>query len=975
MVVIEQKSFKQIRREREGKTEPKKSTGGAGAYFETGVPGKIGYASGSVSRIETNEGEVVYQRGRGTGGGTPVQPITTTPANSKEAEKKEETTTPGAIPEKPAAKVTVSKELWMEYGPTLTYGSQEYFMTPGYRMRPPVKPPEGPVTLEVQRGQKPISFEGRPFYREMASEPKERGVKESAGPGLKRLVTIPATGFVRGMQWAITEPKNRKALRERELKTQSVLSPFGEAKIGAYTLSEREATAKYKYTSPYQNLYMDPYVQSAGIVTGGALIAAAGPLPAFIVRSTAGVTGAVMGVRGYATGNYEEMWEGIGLTALSAPWEKVPLRMGLRGYETIAGEKWTGLGIEWKTKGAPLIGWVEGKGPRIGTPTFEGIPSEGPPSSPTETAIFSSTVERSFPERYATRYEYGLKLGRAIETTQSPFKPYKFPEETFTLGSKGVKTVLTFAEEEGATAYGSFGAAAQSIPPLVKEPVSAYEYAGELVRTGEIKGVYREPNLVINEEALGLYYPERPAYIFLEKTLPKTKIEAIQKFEAEGILTSIQEERILAHELIHHEISMKTRGVGLGIIEEPLAYGGELAWETGIFNFKLEKPLFEEPRTSVDIDVKLPIEAGTPSFEAKRLKLVEALKKAGEDVRPSPTSPGLIEKRIGGDWYHAVDIHGIGEEGISPGITGEKVYGLKLGQPTVNVEGVKTMPLSEHWIRKFGSSLTPKTTEEGKPSFAPEAHRGKDVRDMFSSAEVLIRGKKASKQAELFGWLEEMRGTYPKGSTEGGTTKIKLFEPKEIPERIKGGIGFRPSPSPSIGTPSKGPSITISPSISTSTSISPSISPSVSVSVSPSISPSISPSVGPSISPSIVSPSPSPPSPGSPSPPPPSQYKSPSQYYTSPSPSISPSPSPSPSPSIGIPPSPPSRPPMRFTRDIGIPTPKKFYKGAKQPKEYKPSIYAIGFGIKGKPSKAGIITGLGIRPIPVTTKTKKKKRR
>jgi len=40
-------------------------------------------------------------------------------------------------------------------------------------------------------------------------------------------------------------------------------------------------------------------------------------------------------------------------------------------------------------------------------------------------------------------------------------------------------------------------------------------------------------------------------------------------------------------------------------------------------------------------------------------------------------------------------------------------------------------------------------------------------------------------------------------------------------------------------------------------------------------------------------------------------------------------------------------------------------KSMKQPKAYTPSGFSAAFGIKGKPTKLGIKSGLGLRPIKV----------
>ena len=35
-----------------------------------------------------------------------------------------------------------------------------------------------------------------------------------------------------------------------------------------------------------------------------------------------------------------------------------------------------------------------------------------------------------------------------------------------------------------------------------------------------------------------------------------------------------------------------------------------------------------------------------------------------------------------------------------------------------------------------------------------------------------------------------------------------------------------------------------------------------------------------------------------------------------------------------------------------------------QPKSYKPTVTSLAFNIKGTPSRKGVVTGLGIRPLP-----------
>lgn len=72
-----------------------------------------------------------------------------------------------------------------------------------------------------------------------------------------------------------------------------------------------------------------------------------------------------------------------------------------------------------------------------------------------------------------------------------------------------------------------------------------------------------------------------------------------------------------------------------------------------------------------------------------------------------------------------------------------------------------------------------------------------------------------------------------------------------------------------------------------------------------------------------------------------------------------------------ITPSPPAAPPTGFIfrdLDAGLRKKKKIKVKVKQPKKYKPTLTSATFNIFGKPSKVGIISGLGIRPIPKVRK-------
>lgn len=393
-------------------------------------------------------------------------------------------------------------------------------------------------------------------------------------------------------------------------------------------------------------------------------------------------------------------------------------------------------------------------------------------------------------------------------------------------------------------------------------------------------------------------------------------------------------------------------------------------------------------RSVADIDVQLT--SGTNQASGSINKLVSSLKRSGNQVRISKQSPTLIEAKVKGNWRHAVDIHTTDTAAAdlaSPNIQATKVYGFSMNQGATKIKGVNVMKLSEQGVRKGAATFTfrdvssPKFKDWGfgkntKLTFAPEAHRAKDIADFVATQEVLIKSKNFGLgSARLTGSLETFKALAP-ASTAGGTATVGLYSPTVAASASSTAIAGSISSSAAISSFSAGRAAILSSdsmslakktssSPSTSISRSPSSSPSFSRIFSPSIARSPSPSSSASIS-SSLSPSP---------------FRSPSRS-PSPSPSrsiggsISPSPSPSPSNSIGsISPSPSPSPSFSISSSISSPlfSPSKSKKSKKSKTrktklvrgstKYTPSVEASAFGISGKISKVAVRTGLDIRKL------------
>jgi hypothetical protein len=387
-------------------------------------------------------------------------------------------------------------------------------------------------------------------------------------------------------------------------------------------------------------------------------------------------------------------------------------------------------------------------------------------------------------------------------------------------------------------------------------------------------------------------------------------------------------------------------------------------------------------RKPADIDVQLP--SGISEAQATSLtkSLVSKLRRKGRKVRIGEQSPTLIEAKVGKEWHHAVDIH-TAEQAIkdisSPAVGGERVYGLRLGQKPIKIEGVQTMRLSEQGVRKFGSIAT--IREKG---FAPAAHRLKDIPDWFATQETLIRSKLFGK-TRLLRELEKTKALYPEQLFKAeAPSKVQVYAPKQkvAPSGIPSITGYfalsvpkTPSPKilPSIGKPVSLSQILPSPSVSVSiskmpkypsVSISKSVSKSLSLSISKSIGKSISPSVSPKVSiakyPSLTSISPPSYPPSSPPSYPPS---SPPSYPPSSPPSYPPSSPPSYPPYL--PPSyPPLVPPKLTDIELKLKKPRK-RKPSKLEPTYKPSLVGLErfkvFGVTIPVEPRAV--SLGVRPL------------
>jgi len=191
-------------------------------------------------------------------------------------------------------------------------------------------------------------------------------------------------------------------------------------------------------------------------------------------------------------------------------------------------------------------------------------------------------------------------------------------------------------------------------------------------------------------------------------------------------------------------------------------------------------------RVGADIDVMF--DMPKPEMELKAQELANQLTKLGAKVKVKGIG---IHKYIPDvkKWVHGVDIKlkdmpDISKDAakeMSEALKGDKVYGAPLGQPTIEIEKTKVMPLSEQVVRKMSSIGTIRPSGAKIWEIAPEPHRMKDIPDWFRGYETLA-GKQALELRKLY--PAELFKDYGK-KIAGKTLLYRYTEPKfRYPSRV-----------------------------------------------------------------------------------------------------------------------------------------------------------------------------------------------
>lgn len=238
--------------------------------------------------------------------------------------------------------------------------------------------------------------------------------------------------------------------------------------------------------------------------------------------------------------------------------------------------------------------------------------------------------------------------------------------------------------------------------------------------------------------------PESPTFTkFILKNLRSISTKDLHKAKS---MTKIMKATEFQKSIYRTNFPKTTKTLNEAGTKEVLKFAKKHGAQTyGTFAAKAQSPKklkgykLREPN---DIDLQLSI--GQTKSEKLAKDLVKALNKAGNHARISSQSKTLIEtKAPDGTWHHAVDIHSAdmaaASGSMSDGAAQYRSFGFKLDQGNINVQGIKTMKLSEQGVRKGVSSMT--VWNDG---VRPKAHRVKDIGDFITTQEILIESAKAS---------------------------------------------------------------------------------------------------------------------------------------------------------------------------------------------------------------------------------------
>ena len=475
----------------------------------------------------------------------------------------------------------------------------------------------------------------------------------------------------------------------------------------------------------------------------------------------------------------------------------------------------------------------------------------------------------------------------------------------------GVRGGMKSVGEDAAVMAG-FGAGFAGKIPVGKSPIK-YEdikiddtslYKGISIERGEkaqpLIGKTASGKLTIGMPKVSIPTEKMKSFVPLSATASKVIMGNVKLAEAELMkskdvrtvmsVTKDAKSAFIQDEFIKQTKTLSEKGIKevVKLTKEKggMVYGSFTAEAQMPRDIKTIDLLSIKARVPGDIDVQLKGSAEEAAKAAK--KLTSKLRALGEDVRISKQSPTLIETSKG---HHAVDIHARGIAGSSE--APEMGFGFEFAKPTLRIQNLESMSLSEQGLRKGSSSIGLWPEEVG-----PARHRTKDILDFISAQKVLIasmkRGTFSSLRARDIKKAEAALKRY-EASVADKLVGIKAEGVKVplllSPSRSGALVGMRYAgsmasllnkarSSPKIGSPSKSPSKKIqsssvwgSPSAPKSPSNARSISPSLPIVSKPRSPPSRPPTISPpSISPpsrppTIILPPSSPPRRGPPPPP------------------------------------------------------------------------------------------------------------
>ena len=328
--------------------------------------------------------------------------------------------------------------------------------------------------------------------------------------------------------------------------------------------------------------------------------------------------------------------------------------------------------------------------------------------------IFSKPVKSAY---RSTKYAFGstkLNIDLATYDTKLFLKEFAQPIKTdvINLGRGARKELRPVADIVTYPARKAY----DKLPFTVRSPIKDIGFSFK--PTGQVKVLQsplelRTPNIGLDEAEFGKFkvgtdypftYKEYQTKIFRSGVEPFVDPIELRRFDLTLGLSKRTE--FTASTFVRNKLTRDVKYVEKDLIDPFIDFAARKRGHLVYGSFPSEAMMKKgKGRTPADIDVSFDVpESEIPEIAQDLLKVFKE-KKPQFEYFIDESKPSLIQTKRGADTHHAIDIHATGGGPGSDLGSLDRVYGLKLAQQPIRLEGVNVMPLSEQAIRKGPHSI------------------------------------------------------------------------------------------------------------------------------------------------------------------------------------------------------------------------------------------------------------------------------